>query len=165
MGGVSNSSVMFRVLMQAQQVESVTQVCPNLSSPKILECSQGNLSVRAMDIIVHRDNIVKEGWLSRQSKFVKDWCRRWSALTPQYLCSFKAQGDLRNPTEAIRLRECFTVKSTESVTGKENSFRVDTPDRVFYLIADTSADKEAWIGCVGRQMVRPDVMIQDEYES
>ena len=98
-----------------------------------------------MDIIVHRDDIVKNGWLSRQSKCVKDWCGRWFALTPQYLCSFKAQGDLRNPTEVIRLRECFTVKSTESVTGKENSFRVDTPDRVFYLIADTSADKEAWI--------------------
>ena len=86
-------------------------------------------------------------------------------MTPQCLCSFKAQGDLRNPTEAIRLRECFTDKSSESVTEKENSFRADTPDRVFYLIADTSADKEAWIGCVGQQMVRPDVMIQDEYES
>mmetsp|Transcript_32384 Transcript_32384/g.69019 ORF Transcript_32384/g.69019 Transcript_32384/m.69019 type:complete len:119 (+) Transcript_32384:67-423(+) len=115
------------------------------------------------EIIVHRDDVIKEGWLVKQSKFMKDWRRRRIVLTPQYICSFKEEGDLRNPTEAIRLRECSTVKSAEEDTGKENSFRVDTPDRVFYLIADSAAEKESWIGNIGRQMVR-NTVITEEFE-
>mmetsp|Transcript_11078 Transcript_11078/g.21437 ORF Transcript_11078/g.21437 Transcript_11078/m.21437 type:complete len:120 (+) Transcript_11078:89-448(+) len=115
------------------------------------------------EIIIHRDDIVKEGYLVKQSKIMKEWRRRWFVLTPQYLCSFKTQGENRNPTEAIRLRECQTVKSADEDTGKENSFRVDTPGRVFLLIADTTADKESWIGHIGRQMVRPTVLTDAEY--
>ena len=44
---------------------------------------------------------------------------------------------------------------------EENSFRVDTPSRIFFLIADDSADKEAWIGHIGRQMVRPTVRTEN----
>ena len=113
-------------------------------------------------IVIHRDDIVKEGWLVKQSKHLKEWRRRWFVLTPQYFCSFKKQGEVRNPTEAVRLRECSTVKSSDEDTGKENSFRVDTPGRVFYLIADTAAEKEAWIGHIGRQMVRPTVLTEEQ---
>lgn len=117
----------------------------------------------AAEIVIHRDDVVKEGFLVKQSKHLKDWRRRWFVLTPQYLCSFKSQGEYRNPTEHIRLRDCSTVKSADEDTGKENSFRVDSPARVFYVIADSSAEKEAWIGHIGRMMVRPTVMTE-EYE-
>lgn len=113
------------------------------------------------EIIVHRHDIIKEGWLVKQSKHLKEWRRRWFVLTPQYLCSFKSQGEYRNPTEAIRLRECSTVKSADEDTGKDNSFRVDTPTRVFYLIADSAQEKESWIGHIGRQMVRPSVLTEE----
>mmetsp|Transcript_95865 Transcript_95865/g.117497 ORF Transcript_95865/g.117497 Transcript_95865/m.117497 type:complete len:123 (+) Transcript_95865:90-458(+) len=116
----------------------------------------------AAEIVIHRDDIIKEGFLVKQSKHMKEWRRRWFVLTPQYLCSFKAQGEYRNPTEHIRLAECTTVKSADEDTGKENSFRVDTPGRVFYLIADSSPDKESWIGHIGRQMVRPAVLVDDQ---
>mmetsp|Transcript_98576 Transcript_98576/g.274274 ORF Transcript_98576/g.274274 Transcript_98576/m.274274 type:complete len:122 (-) Transcript_98576:129-494(-) len=116
----------------------------------------------ASEIIVHPDDIIKEGFLVKQSKFMKEWRRRCFVLTPQYLCSFRNQGDYRNPTEFIRLRECSTVKSADEDTGKENSFRVDTPERVFYLIADSAAEKEAWIGHIGKQMVRSTVLIQEQ---
>ncbi|CAE8693880.1 unnamed protein product [Polarella glacialis] len=114
------------------------------------------------EIVIHRDDIIKEGSLVKQSKHLKEWRSRWFVLTPQYLCSFKAQGDYRNPTEVIRLRECSTVKSADEDTGKENSFRVDSPGRIFYLIAQTTADKESWIGHIGRQMVRPTMMMTEE---
>eukprot|EP00928_Gymnodinium_smaydae_P067208 TRINITY_DN50150_c0_g1_i1.p2 TRINITY_DN50150_c0_g1~~TRINITY_DN50150_c0_g1_i1.p2 ORF type:complete len:122 (+),score=26.99 TRINITY_DN50150_c0_g1_i1:74-439(+) len=114
------------------------------------------------EIIIHPHDIVKEGWLTKQSKLLKEWRRRWVVLTQQYVCTFKNQGgDYRNPTEVIRLRECSTVKSADEDTGRENAFRVDTPNRIFYLIADSSAEKEAWIGHIGRQMVRPTVMVDD----
>eukprot|EP00929_Paragymnodinium_shiwhaense_P042530 TRINITY_DN21996_c0_g1_i1.p1 TRINITY_DN21996_c0_g1~~TRINITY_DN21996_c0_g1_i1.p1 ORF type:complete len:122 (-),score=27.83 TRINITY_DN21996_c0_g1_i1:164-529(-) len=115
----------------------------------------------ATEIVIHREDITKEGWLVKQSKFMKDWRRRWMVLTPHYLCSFKTQGDYRNPSEVLRLSECSTVKSAAEELGKENSFRVDAPNRIFYLIADSAADKEAWIGSIGRQMIRPRVF-QDE---
>ena len=54
------------------------------------------------------------------------------------------------------------MKSADDDTGKENSFRVDTPGRVFHLIADSVSDKEAWIGRIGRQMVRPTVMTENQ---
>merc|ERR1712137_776987 len=121
----------------------------------------GNMSA---EIIIHRDDIVKEGWLVKQSKFMKEWRRRWVVLTPQYLCTFKQQGEYRNPSEVIRLRECSTVKSAEEETGKENSFRVDTPGRVFHLIADATAEKEVWIGNIGRQMIRPTAMVENDFD-
>mmetsp|Transcript_120207 Transcript_120207/g.347393 ORF Transcript_120207/g.347393 Transcript_120207/m.347393 type:complete len:123 (-) Transcript_120207:173-541(-) len=114
------------------------------------------------EITVHRDDIVKQGWLIKQSRFVKEWRKRWFVLTHQYICSFKAQGELRNPTEAIRLRECSCVKAADEDTGKTNSFRVESPNRVFFLIADTAAEREEWIGNIGRQMVRPTVMLDDD---
>mmetsp|Transcript_34646 Transcript_34646/g.99878 ORF Transcript_34646/g.99878 Transcript_34646/m.99878 type:complete len:121 (-) Transcript_34646:144-506(-) len=114
-------------------------------------------------ITVHRDDIVKQGWLIKKSKFLGEWRRRWFVLTPQYLCSFKAEGELRNPTEAIRLRECHCVKTADDC-GKENALRVDAPNRVFYLIADTSEDKEQWIGKIGQLMIRRTVMVDERTE-
>mmetsp|Transcript_13392 Transcript_13392/g.22015 ORF Transcript_13392/g.22015 Transcript_13392/m.22015 type:complete len:121 (+) Transcript_13392:48-410(+) len=116
------------------------------------------------DIVLHPDDIIKKGYLVKQSKFIREWRNRWFVLTPQYLCSFKAEGELRNPTEMVRLKECSTVKSADEDTGKENSFQVVTQDRVFYLIAPSAAEKEAWLGNIGRQMVRPTVMNDDEFE-
>lgn len=65
-------------------------------------------------------------------------------------------------TREERVFEACTVKSADEDTGKENSFRVDTPSRVFYLIADSPTDKESWIGHVGRQMVRPSVLTDEQ---
>jgi len=76
-----------------------------------------------------------------------------SVLTPQYLCTFKSQGEYRNPTEVIRLRKCSTVKSADQNTGRDNSFRVDTPQCVFYFVADSSSDKASWINNIGQQVL------------
>lgn len=62
-------------------------------------------------IIISRNDIVKEGWLLKQSKFLKDWRRRWIVLTSQYLCSFRSPESIhRTPTEALRLSDCSTVR-------------------------------------------------------
>ncbi|KAL8272194.1 hypothetical protein Esti_003859 [Eimeria stiedai] len=108
-----------------------------------------------------RDTVIKEGWLSKQSKFLKDWRRRWFVLTPQCLCSYRTS-DVRSqkPTEVLYLRDCSTVKSADEELNKENAFRVDTPNRVFYLLAENTQDKESWIGHIGRQMVRPSVLTE-----
>ena len=47
------------------------------------------------------------------------------------------------------------VRGAEHETQKENSFCMQRQKdaRFFYFIADTAADKEAWVGAIGRQMV------------
>ena len=125
---------------------------------------QAVATAMAEQIIIHKDDIVMEGFMVKQSKHLKEWRQRWFVLTPEYLCSFKSQGDYTNPTEYIRLAECSTVKSAEETTGKENSFCVQTTQRSFCLIARSAAEKEQWISRVGRQMVRRAVLIEDDYE-
>ena len=115
----------------------------------------------AEQIVIHKDDIVMEGFMVKQSKHLKEWRQRWFVLTSQYLCSFKAEGDYTNPTEYVRLAECSTVKSAEDSTGKENSFCVQTAQRSFCLIARNAAEKEQWISRIGRQMVRRAVLIED----
>lgn len=108
-----------------------------------------------------REGVIKEGWLSKQSKFLKDWRRRWFVLTPQCLCSYKTSDvHSQRPTEVLYLRDCSTVKSADEDVNRENAFRVDTPSRVFFLVATSPQEKESWIGNIGRQMVRPSVLTE-----
>ncbi|CAG9332529.1 unnamed protein product [Blepharisma stoltei] len=105
------------------------------------------------------DTIIKEGWIEKRSRFLKEWRRRWMVLTPRYLVSFKQQQAYREKaTEKIRLSDCSTVKSAEEETKKDFAFRIDTRDRVFFFSAQDANDKETWIGSIGRAMVRPTVM-------
>ncbi len=103
--------------------------------------------------------IIKEGWIEKRSKYVKEWRPRWLVLTPRFLCSFKKQQDYRSsPTEKITLRECSSVKSAEDDVRRADSFRVDTNVRTYFFTARDTAEKEAWIGAIGKIMVTPTVL-------
>merc|ERR1719343_681807 len=114
-----------------------------------------------MSVSIFPQDILKEGNLVKQSRYLSQWRPRRFVLTNQFLCSFKAPGDYRNPTEVIRLQECTTVKSCEEEVGKENAFRLEAGGRNFFLIAESNQEKEAWIGIIGRAMVRRTVMVED----
>lgn len=63
-------------------------------------------------IVVNRSEVVKEGWLLKQSRYLKDWRRRWIILTPTYICSFRSPDTTyQQPTEALRLADCSTVSN------------------------------------------------------
>ncbi|CAG9331021.1 unnamed protein product [Blepharisma stoltei] len=105
------------------------------------------------------DTIIKEGRINKCSRFFKVWRRRWMVLTPHFLVLFKRQQAYRDkPTEKIKLRDCSTVKSAEEETKKDFAFRIDSKDRVFFFSAQDANDKEAWIGSIGRVMVRFEVV-------
>ena len=63
------------------------------------------------------------------------------------------------PTEYLLLKDCSTVRSADEETGRENSFKIESSDRTFYLVASSAEEKESWIGVIGRQMIRPSVLI------
>lgn len=104
-----------------------------------------------LDIGEYSHNVIKQGWLLKQSRYLQNWRRRWIVLTDANLISYK------NPTatvstEILPLNECNTVKSAEGL-GHRHAFRVDTPSRVFFLVASSAAEKESWIGAIGKHMV------------
>ena len=58
-----------------------------------------------------KHNKVKEGFLIKRSRILKEWKKRWMVLTKTHLYSFENKGVYRSPTEKIPLREVSTVKS------------------------------------------------------
>lgn len=50
------------------------------------------------------------------------------------------------------------MKSSEEEVSKPYVFQVETVNRVFFLAAQSNTEKEAWIGCIGKQMVRRTVI-------
>ena len=51
-----------------------------------------------------KDNKVKEGFLTKRSRHLKEWKERWMVLTKTHLYSFVQKGIYKNPTEAIPLK-------------------------------------------------------------
>lgn len=113
------------------------------------------------ELPINREDIVFESYLVKRWKHLKRWHSRWFVLTPRYLCSFREPGILCNPTETLELRDCCTVRCADEDTGRECSFRMDTPGRTLYLIATSPTEKEAWIGHLVHMMVRPTVLTEE----
>mmetsp|Transcript_41570 Transcript_41570/g.90602 ORF Transcript_41570/g.90602 Transcript_41570/m.90602 type:complete len:161 (-) Transcript_41570:93-575(-) len=124
----------------------------------------------APQILMSKD-IVKEGWVTKQSRNIKEWRRRYVVLTNDCIATFKqgAAGEsyaLKDATELIFFNSALAVKSAEQETGKDNAFCVQrTKDgRYFYFVAGSQQDKEEWIGAIGRLMVRRTVIMDPEEE-
>lgn len=89
----------------------------------------------------------------KQSMWLREWRRRYFRLVGNTLYWSKTPND--EPHGSVNLRDCLTVKSAEDRIGKPNSLELSTrSDEVYYLIADTSAEKDAWIGAIGKAIVQ-----------
>jgi hypothetical protein len=47
--------------------------------------------------------ILKEGFLSKKSKFLGKWRSRWTVVTKTHLYTFETMKDYKNPTESMNL--------------------------------------------------------------
>lgn len=99
------------------------------------------------------DKMVKEGWLEKQSRFMRTWRRRWIVLSGNKLYSFKESKNYVDPTEVIDLKVFSSVKSSSDFTGKPNSFDVYSSEMNFSLAAKSTKDKEDWIRAIGKAIV------------
>mmetsp|Transcript_11959 Transcript_11959/g.16975 ORF Transcript_11959/g.16975 Transcript_11959/m.16975 type:complete len:176 (-) Transcript_11959:209-736(-) len=93
-----------------------------------------------------------EGWLTKESMWLKDWRRRYFILKGSKL--FFCKNDYSAPHGMIDLANCTTVKSADLKSRKRNSFEISTPEITYLLYADTEKEKDDWIGNVGRAIVR-----------
>lgn len=98
------------------------------------------------------NNPTTEGWLTKQSEWMKDWRRRYFILKGAKL--FFAKSETGAPHGMIDLSTCMTVKSAELKAGKKNAIDVSTRGQTYYMYADTEKEKDEWIGAIGRSIVQ-----------
>ena len=73
-------------------------------------------------------------------------------------------GNYATPTECIPINNCCTVKSADDDINIKNTFKVLVNDRTFYFMAGDNTDKEAWIGALGKAMIKTTVMIDENMD-
>ena len=128
---------------------------------------------------IREEDIDKEGWLYKESRFWKVWRKRWCVLTKKgakcdgkavphsWLFSFESESwrtDGKAPTEKICMGKCRTVKSIEDEVNKQNAFKIDIEGTPFRFQAESYADKEGWIGALGSAMIKKSVMLDDQFD-
>lgn len=102
-----------------------------------------------------RINKVKEGFLTKRSRFLKDWKKRWMVLTKTHLYAFELQGVYKAPTEKIALKEVTTIKSFyKNQYERPQVFRVESDDSYFYLSAQDHQEKWSWVTAIERMTER-----------
>ena len=93
-----------------------------------------------------------EGWLQKQSMWVKEWRRRYFRLVGTTLHWSKTPGEPSHGS--IYLRDCLTVKSAEERIGRPFSFELSTRSSdVILLVAESAREKDAWIGAISKAIV------------
>lgn len=93
-----------------------------------------------------------EGFLTKQSQWLKQWRRRYFYLFGNQLYFCAKKGD--KPHGVVDLSLCLTVKSADLKTSKRHSFEVSTPTDTYLLFADDEAGKDEWIGAIGKAIVQ-----------
>ena len=89
-------------------------------------------------------NIYKEGWLYKQSRYLKSWRKRWGVLTKTHIYTYKNEQEylLRGPgcfTERIEANDISKVQSAVDETGVKHSFLLITrKDKMtfYFLLRD-----------------------------
>ncbi|CAD2096827.1 PH domain-containing protein, putative [Plasmodium vinckei] len=117
--------------------------------------------------------IVNEGWVFKQSKYLKRLRKRYIILTKNFICSFKSeyyQGE--KPTEILYLNK-FTeltsmddikkIKSISSELGLEDIhlFNVCYNNRQILFVTMDKDEKNNWIRHISKQMIRPTVLVNE----
>ena len=96
---------------------------------------------------------VMEGWLEKQSVWLKEWRRRYFRLVGTTLEWSKTPGEA--PHGSVYLRHCLTVKSGDDSAGRPFSLELSTRgDEVYLLVAESAKEKDAWIGAISKAIVQ-----------
>ncbi|CDO62289.1 conserved Plasmodium protein, unknown function [Plasmodium reichenowi] len=117
--------------------------------------------------------IVNEGWVFKQSKYLKKLRKRYMILTKNFICSFKSEYyQAEKPTEILYLNK-FTeltsledirkIKHAENELGLSNIhlFNISYKNRNILFVTVDENEKNKWIKHISKQMVKPTVLLSD----
>mmetsp|Transcript_19663 Transcript_19663/g.41263 ORF Transcript_19663/g.41263 Transcript_19663/m.41263 type:complete len:105 (+) Transcript_19663:69-383(+) len=96
-----------------------------LSRPPYIDAATG--------VAYDTDKAEFEGYLTKQSMWLRDWRRRYFILKGSRL--FFAKTPHEAPHGMIDLSRCTTVKSADLKSHKKHSFEISTPDTTYLLYA------------------------------
>ena len=96
-----------------------------------------------------------KGWVFKQSRFLKQWRKRYCVLTQDSILTFKNENINEKATEILKIKLCNGVKSAEDETKKQFSFRVDYSGEFFYFYVNSQLEKDKWVGLISKQIIAP----------
>eukprot|EP01084_Bolivina_argentea_P132320 233518_1 len=91
-------------------------------------------------------NILKEGWLQKQSRYLHHWRKRWVVLTLNALYTFENHKQYQNPTEVINVTD---ISSITSPNERQNQFVIKTKGNIsFTFQGSLSMVISQWINTI-----------------
>lgn len=88
----------------------------------------------------------KEGFLTKQGRFHKNWKRRWFVTSRNTLKYYSERGD-EKPLRVLDLRQAQDVFKNNNC-GKANAFSLVFPFRTFFMYADSELEMQEWISLI-----------------
>jgi len=88
----------------------------------------------------------KEGFLTKQGWFIKNWKTRWFVLFKNEL-SYYADRNKEKPIKTLDLTDCQGC-AVDISTGKKNCFYLEFPDRTWYFYANTEDEQKEWMDMI-----------------
>eukprot|EP01097_Dermamoeba_algensis_P006920 TRINITY_DN4321_c0_g1_i1.p1 TRINITY_DN4321_c0_g1~~TRINITY_DN4321_c0_g1_i1.p1 ORF type:complete len:463 (-),score=87.38 TRINITY_DN4321_c0_g1_i1:111-1499(-) len=93
----------------------------------------------------------KQGFLTKEGGSVKNWKKRWCVLKGGALNYSKKQGS--TSLGSISLNEIRDVKPVE-YKSKRFCFFLETPERTYYMFAESDRERDSWIECIRKEKER-----------
>jgi serine/threonine protein kinase len=93
----------------------------------------------------------KQGWLTKQGGSIKTWKKRWCVLKSGGLFYSKSQEGPH--LGVINLTNCGKIHAVAN-KGKKNCFEVETPERVWFLFAETESERDSWVEALNYERER-----------
>jgi len=88
----------------------------------------------------------KEGFLTKQGYFVKNWKTRWFVLRKYELSYFTDRGKTK-PIRVLNLEDCQRC-SVDDTTSKKYCFRLEYTDRTWLMYASTQLELDEWVSII-----------------
>ena len=95
------------------------------------------------------------GWVTKQSRTLKRWRRRWMVLDSRAVSTYKQQQQLRRPTEDLSVNDFRAITSVDEDPAHPYLFRLEVRGGVFLFFVDSQEVWEWWVGAIGKVMTNP----------
>eukprot|EP01103_Thecamoeba_quadrilineata_P008579 TRINITY_DN18314_c0_g1_i1.p1 TRINITY_DN18314_c0_g1~~TRINITY_DN18314_c0_g1_i1.p1 ORF type:complete len:442 (-),score=107.60 TRINITY_DN18314_c0_g1_i1:55-1380(-) len=85
----------------------------------------------------------KQGYLIKEGGSIKSWKKRWCVVKQGTLHYAKSQNS--SELGMITLEKAVEIKPAVDYKKKKNVFQITTPDRTYYMQAESEKERNAWI--------------------